>query len=275
MQQFWRDVPVLSWVADAESGRLHFNGTQGDSGPADPEAWRSRLVPHINGSGHGPFQILESLPGPDGRLHHFLVIGFPVHEPHGAARPRLAGVVVDVTHHKRRMDELAQQALVDELTGLYNLRGFFLLAEHELKVARRRGTRSAVVYVDVDGLKGVNDAHGHEEGNVLLVETAALLRRTFRECDVIARLGGDEFAVFAADVRESPEALGQRLNRELLETGVASRATLSVSCGVADGGGDASLTLAHLLATADNAMYRDKLEKIEARHGSRARLDAS
>ena len=268
VQQLWRNIPVLSWVVDLGSGALQFSGSRSVSGapapaPTDSKTWSARLFPHINGNGRGPFQVLEVLPGADGRLRHFLVIGVSAHGVNGSSHS-LGGVAIDVTHHQQRVDELAHEALVDELTGLYNLRGFFLFAGHELKVARRRGARSAIVYVDIDGLRGINDAQGQEEGDAVLVETAGLLRRAFRECDVIARLGGDEFAVFAFDVKGEPEALGKRLSQELMISGGMSRAVLSVSAGVAACGTD-DLTLAHVLATADDAMYRNKAEKIESR----------
>ena len=266
VQQLWRNVPALSWTCDLDSGSVRVTGLQPMSGsssgdPVDPEALAARLRPHINGNGRGPFQALETLQGA-GQLRHFLVIGFPFISTNGASHPCLGGVAIDITRHKQRVDEHAQQALQDELTGLYNLRGFFLFAEHELKVARRRGTRSAIVYVDVDGLKEINDANGHEEGNVVLVETAGVLRRAFRECDVIARLGGDEFAVFASDVRGEPELLAERLSQELMISGGMSRAVLSVSSGVALCGGEANLGLAHVLAQADEAMYRKKHDKL-------------
>jgi diguanylate cyclase (GGDEF)-like protein len=265
----WAEVPTLSWVAELGSGKLRFNaGHAGADGaplsqPPDAAAWGASLRPHIEGNGARPFQVLEALPGPDGKLHHFLIVGFPFSGLVAAPEPLIGGVAIDITHYKLRLDELAQQALVDELTGLYNLRGFFLFAERELKVARRRGTTSAIVYVDVDGMKKINDTCGHEEGNGVLIGAATLLRKVFRECDIIARLGGDEFAIFVDDVRGDPDQLTRRLRSQLryanLDSGDA--ADLTISIGVAACGPNADLGLTDLVTAADEAMYKDKNSK--------------
>lgn len=122
--------------------------------------------------------------------------------------------------------------MVDELTGLHNLRGFQLFAQHELKSARRRNTGSTVVYLDVDGLKEVDDSYGHRDGDAVLLSTAALLRHVFRECDVVGRLGGDEFAVLAADVKGDPEDFANRLKAALPAAATASPGARRLSIGV-------------------------------------------
>jgi diguanylate cyclase (GGDEF)-like protein len=93
--------------------------------------------------------------------------------------------------------QLERLSLTDELTSLYNRRGFFVLGEQQLESARRTKLPLALLYVDVDGLKKINDTHGHAEGDRLLVDTAAILSSTFRAADIVARIGGDEFAVLA------------------------------------------------------------------------------
>ena len=268
-QGFWKDVPALSWLMNPQNGRLHFRATHPGDEAAPPgvsvhhEVLAGTLLRNVEHTGAQPLRMLEVLPAADGTLHHFLIVGFPVSGIDGLAHPYLAGVAIDITHQKLRIDELAQQALLDELTGLYNLRGFYLFAEHELKVARRRGTPSAIVYVDVDGLKEVNDTRGHGEGDALLATTAALLRDVFRECDVIGRLGGDEFAVFAADVKGDAHELKDRLSMRLAEAGAAVRGPsgVSVSVGVATCLARSQVALADLLVSADSAMYKDKFEK--------------
>ena len=261
----WKDVPALSWLMNLEDGQLQVRGTLAESAVATaPVAVLGRLLRTVvRDEGSGPLQLLEVLPTLDGDLHHFLIIGFPVSGMNGAPHPYLAGVAIDVTRHKVRVDKLAHQALVDELTCVYNLRGFLLFAEHELKVARRRKTHSAIVYVDVDGLKTVNDVRGHGEGDALLVETATLLRRVFRECDVIGRLGGDEFAVFATDVKGDPAHLGERLRAEVPVAGIVSGHStgLALSIGVAHCAPDANMQLAELIEAADRAMYQNKAKK--------------
>ena len=97
----------------------------------------------------------------------------------------------------RLLAALQSLALTDTLTGLYNRRGFVTIAEEQLKLARRAGYGLSLAFVDLDGMKRINDELGHEFGDQALVATAQILRDTFRASDVIARLGGDEFIVLA------------------------------------------------------------------------------
>src|SRR5205085_6171671 len=101
--------------------------------------------------------------------------------------------------------ELGNLALQDELTGLYNRRGFLALAERQLKLARRSGRSLLLFFIDVDGLKDINDAFGHGEGDAALKCTAEALETTFRDSDVIARFGGDEFAALAIEASGQSE----------------------------------------------------------------------
>ena len=91
--------------------------------------------------------------------------------------------------------ELHGMTLIDDLTGLYNRKGFWLLGEQALRDARRAAEARSVLFLDADGLKQVNDTLGHDHGSELLVDIATLLRDTFRDSDVLGRVGGDEFAV--------------------------------------------------------------------------------
>src|SRR5213595_3982108 len=102
--------------------------------------------------------------------------------------------------------ELGNLALQDELTGLYNRRGFLALAERQLKLARRSGRSLLLFFIDVDGLKEINDVFGHAEGDAALKCTAEALETTFRDSDVIARFGGDEFAALAIEASGQNEA---------------------------------------------------------------------
>jgi len=258
----WDETPALSWVMNLEDGQFRASGTHPDADvSAAPLAALGRILRTLVHDQHsGPVQFVGVLPALDGTLHRFLIIGAPTGLINGDSPQHYSGVAIDVTGHQQRIDQLAQQALIDELTCVYNRRGFLLFAEHELKVAQRRRTRSAILYVDVDGLKQVNDARGHGDGDAMLVKTATLLRRVFRECDVIGRLGGDEFAVFAADVRDDPESLSRRLRAEVPVLGsVTGRSTgLALSMGVASCEPGTRMPLSALIAAADQAMYRSK-----------------
>ena len=161
-----------------------------------------------------------------------------------------------------RERQLAEQAvrqlsLTDELTGLYNRRGFRLLAERELRAARRRKGRCLLLYADLDDLKPVNDRFGHDAGDRLIKAAADLLKGQFRVTDVIARLGGDEFVVLASDYSDSEEVL-RRLEQALRgrEGGAGQR--LSMSMGISESSLNPDEGLDSLLVQADAAMYANK-----------------
>jgi two-component system, cell cycle response regulator len=161
----------------------------------------------------------------------------------------------------RMQAQLRQLAIIDELTGLHNRRGLITLAEHQLKVARRRGTPAAVLFIDLDGMKGINDTHGHAEGDRALQDTADLLRATFRTSDLLARVGGDEFCVFLPDC-DPPTATGvtERLRGAVrAHNETADRPfALSLSVGVAEYDPAVDPDIDALIERADRSMYREK-----------------
>jgi len=157
--------------------------------------------------------------------------------------------------------ELLNLSLTDELTGLNNRRGFFTLAERQLKLSRRRGQGLVVVLADLDGLKQINDKFGHAEGDRALIATAQVLLATFRDVDIVARLGGDEFSVVVVDADESlEEALRARLLRQIEARNTREDAsyTLSLSVGTARQTARKPRTMDELLARADEALYKVK-----------------
>jgi diguanylate cyclase (GGDEF)-like protein len=156
--------------------------------------------------------------------------------------------------------ELGILALKDELTGFYNRRGFQALAERQLKLGRRSGRGLLLFFIDVDGLKQVNDSLGHTTGDRALKLTAEALKKTFRDSDVIARLGGDEFAVLAIEASGHSEAtITARLHRYLhaINAGEA-QCKISLSVGVARFDHRNPTSIAELMAQADQAMYEHK-----------------
>jgi diguanylate cyclase (GGDEF)-like protein/PAS domain S-box-containing protein len=180
-------------------------------------------------------------------------------------RPAVLGTVLDMTARKQLEETLQALALVDELTGMYNRRGFMTLAERQLKIARRRRTPAILLAADVDNLKTINDTHGHAAGDQALVGAAKVLRHTYREADIIARLGGDEFTVFPLDAQAtSGPLLLERLRKNLAEWNERNRPPfeLSMSTGIAilDEEGLAK-ELHTLLAEADSQLYLQKRER--------------
>jgi two-component system cell cycle response regulator len=145
---------------------------------------------------------------------------------------------------------------------LYNRRGFEALARKQLKMADRLGKLVSSIFIDVDELKVINDTFGHREGDLVLIETARLLRETFRESDIIARIGGDEFVVLAM---ESPggghgEQWTARLREKLHARNAHPdrRVSLSLSIGIAHYDPDFPCALDDLLDRADALMYDEK-----------------
>ena len=153
----------------------------------------------------------------------------------------------------RRAERAETEALVDELTGLYNRRGWEQLVQHEQARARRYGHRHSVFVMDIDGLKTINDEQGHAAGDSHIVRVAQAIRSVIREHDVAARLGGDEFALLATEIDADEAAIvGERLAQAFRDSGV------SVSIGVARTQlGDLDLATRE----ADEAMYRRKGER--------------
>jgi diguanylate cyclase (GGDEF)-like protein len=156
---------------------------------------------------------------------------------------------------------LLHLSMVDELTGLYNRRGFATLAERHLTLARRKAAPVLLLAIDVDGLKAINDQHGHAAGDRALAATAVILRNTYRSADLIARLGGDEFVVFPLEA--SPETGGVLLNR--LQSNIDdynsrqdTECALSISAGMAWLESTACATVEGLLLAADRELYRQK-----------------
>lgn len=159
-------------------------------------------------------------------------------------------------------------SLVDELTGLYNRRGFMTLAEHQARLSRRKQSALYLIFADLDGMKTINDTYGHKEGDQALIQTAHLLKETFRGSDIIARMGGDEFAIVAIEpAPSSAEMIAQRFQDNIAGYN-AKRGkpyALSISIGVVDCSPGESCSIEDMLARADALMYQQKAQRKKAR----------
>ena len=165
---------------------------------------------------------------------------------------------------QRLQIELRELSLQDDLTGLRNRRGFMTLAEHRLKIARRNLYRIFLLYIDVDGLKKINDRLGHKQGDAALIETAHLLQATFRESDITARLSGDEFAVLVGDMMDdNADKLEERLQTNLAANNQKANRSyqLSLSVGIAYYEPGSTESIDDLLERADALMYDEKRRK--------------
>jgi diguanylate cyclase (GGDEF)-like protein len=155
----------------------------------------------------------------------------------------------EIEEHWRFAAEVYRQSVTDELTGLYNRRGFFKRAEQELAALQEAGRPGLVLFLDVDGLKDLNDREGHDAGDRLLVRTADVLGTLFRDQDVIGRLGGDEFAVFVPGSDDVDRMVVRLRSRET---------EIRLSIGSATFDPRAPRGLYELLGAADSQMYDDK-----------------
>ena len=164
----------------------------------------------------------------------------------------------------RLTEHLRTMSLTDELTGLHNRRGFEVLAIHQLRLADRYGRNLLFLFVDIDDLKCINDAMGHHQGDVALVETAAALRESFRGCDIMARWGGDEFVVLTSEcLPTKAETLIERLmsNLWLREISAGLPYELRITVGSAAYDPANPCALGDLIRQADENMYRRKGER--------------
>ncbi len=198
--------------------------------------------------------------GPDGSIHH------------------LDGILVDITERKttdrklkltlRKLrltnEKYENLSLTDHLTDLHNRRGFFTFGLQQMKIAKRLKEDNYLLFLDIDNLKEVNDAHGHAVGDQLLQGVATILKNTLRESDVIGRIGGDEFAVLAM----RSKGLGERALLARIEDGVQrfrlkkfGHLRLSVSMGLVRVDPQKYQQLDDFLAHADFLMYQQKRSK--------------
>jgi diguanylate cyclase (GGDEF)-like protein/PAS domain S-box-containing protein len=173
----------------------------------------------------------------------------------------------EVTRRREAEHALRSMAVTDPLTGLYNRRGFVALAEQHLKLAQREKRRLRLYFADLDGLKPINDGHGHQEGDNAILQGGTLLRSVFRASDVVARIGGDEFAVIALEDDESEntrhltdlEVKIQEYNRH---SGLPYKVGMSLGSACIEPG--EIIPLPQLMDNADKALYVQKNSKRNA-----------
>jgi diguanylate cyclase (GGDEF)-like protein len=162
--------------------------------------------------------------------------------------------------------ELRYLALTDDLTCLFNRRGFFAAATQQLKLAQRNGQNLLLLFCDVDNLKKINDTYGHHEGDLALIRTADALEKSLRGSDILSRLGGDEFVALASETsNQTQEIILHRLDKNLKKSGATeSGYDLSLSVGVARFDPKRAITLGELMVRADQDMYGQKRNKLKA-----------
>jgi two-component system, cell cycle response regulator len=156
--------------------------------------------------------------------------------------------------------ELSRLAISDELTGLYNRRGFLLLGSERMKLAHSLKKNVLLFFADLDNLKQINDQYGHQEGDQALLKTAEVFRNTFRNSDIIGRFGGDEFtALVIEDFGHTSDTISRRLQDNMAELSANNtQYPLSLSVGMTRYAAEFRSSLKKLLTQADQALYKQK-----------------
>lgn len=238
------------------------HGWMEDVHPNDVE--RVRMLYEASLREQRPFTIEYRLRHAGGGFRWVIESG----NPYRGIDDRFAGYIsscMDIHERKALQDTLETISISDDLTGLLNRRGFFTLAQQQIKLANRSKRRLFLIYGDLDGLKQVNDSLGHAAGDRLLVETAGLLREIFRESDIIARLGGDEFAVLLTENSATPDTnvILDRLRETIRVHNEQAPGGLSISISIGmetyDPANPSSFD--KLISQADSLMYAEKKKR--------------
>jgi diguanylate cyclase (GGDEF)-like protein len=176
----------------------------------------------------------------------------------------------DITDRAMMETQLRALSDVDPLTGLLNRRGFFDAAQRQLNLAKRQKWGMSLFFLDLDGLKWINDEFGHLEGDQALIETGVILRKTVRGPDIIGRYAGDEFTILAfegTDDLDASEKIIMRLRKNIDTHNERKRAgrKISFSIGVAKFDAENTPSLENLIDDADYRMYEEKHQNRRAR----------
>lgn len=177
-------------------------------------------------------------------------------------------MIAKLTESELKLEEMS---ITDELTGLTNRRGFFVLGAEKLNTTKRKQTKNWLVFIDIDGMKSINDNYGHNEGDRALTSTANILKQTFRNSDVIARMGGDEFVVMLSEADTiSGNTILTRLQNNIDTYNAAHNANyrLSLSAGIVECDlCKKNCSIGELLKKADELMYENKRIKKTGKTG--------
>jgi diguanylate cyclase (GGDEF)-like protein/PAS domain S-box-containing protein len=276
----FEDAPIGVALVDAQLGMIDGNhwladmlgvkrDTLGGLGFATvvPEDERAglchallQLLPASGSDAAGPLHREQTLLGPDGQLRQ-AILHAVLQQDEADEPPYFIVQLVDITDIKRSQEQMERLAFYDPLTGLANRRLFMDRLEQSLQHTRRSGKPAALLFLDLDQFKAVNDTHGHDVGDELLKTIADRLRHAVRREDTVARLGGDEFNVLLHEVRDVDAAgqVAEHLLSVLREPAIVggTRLEVTTSIGIAmipSDGGDAT----SLAQRADHAMYQAK-----------------
>jgi diguanylate cyclase (GGDEF)-like protein/PAS domain S-box-containing protein len=244
---------------------------------------------------HNDYQALVNKKGyPEGHFHLIRHLGVPIfdgsrivgvtgvgnkEEPYDTSDARQITLFMNsmwrILRQKRLEQEreklvitLRELSLKDELTGLYNRRGFFSTMTRQCAIASRVSQNAMLIFFDLDDLKQINDRHGHTEGDQALISAANILKNTFRNTDIIGRIGGDEFAVFGMvkedkDIDSITSRINEKVKQVIGEHNLRSQKPymISLSYGIALADTRKPFSCDAIMSEADKKMYRQKKDK--------------
>jgi diguanylate cyclase (GGDEF)-like protein/PAS domain S-box-containing protein len=174
------------------------------------------------------------------------------------------GVAYDITESKHADELLQYISAKDELTGLYNLHTFRNMTEQQIKTSHREKKEMLIIYTGVDNMQAINDEHGYDTGNRILIDIANILRKTFREADILARTGGDEFVISTlVSSKNTEEMIMTRLKGtlDMYNANKTGSLKLSLSFGASFNNPEHTISIDDLLSNAESKMYENKKRK--------------
>lgn len=230
--------------------------------PEDLPRVLKTLSDHLD-TQHNEYKLEMRMRCKDSSYKWILSRGLVVEFDHGGLPKRMVGTHADISLRKQTEEMIWKQANFDSLTGLPNRRMFFDRLKEEIKKANRTKTKFALMFIDLDGFKEVNDKFGHKTGDNLLIQVVQRIEKCTRECDTFARLGGDEFIIIVTDIQnaDSLDVVATKILTEInqpFQLGV-NHTTISASIGISIFPENTS-NIDTLISLADSAMYQAKLQ---------------
>ena len=276
LRQLASNIPEAYWIEEVGSDRILYlspgfvriTGWRLQPGSADTQHLRDIVFPEdhkrvllaASNAPRGGLDEQYRIVRPDGSLRWVHTRTFPITGSDGAVY-RLAGVMEDISDRKAGEEQLTQMALYDTLTNLPNRTLFYRSVQQTIANARENGRSAAVLFLDLDRFKNVNDTLGHTVGDDLLREVATRLVRSIRVRDTLGRLGGDEFAILLPHLEHPDDAanVADKILKALAEPfvleGEEMFITASIGITIYPTDGEDTDTL---IRAADTAMYRAK-----------------
>ncbi|UCH80103.1 MAG: diguanylate cyclase [Nitrospiraceae bacterium] len=224
-------------------------------GTSEPPSY----CPHMEVLSHKKEQVVEMYE--DNLNGHFQFSATPILDSLGNVISTVH-VARDITRRKRMEEKLQEAAITDILTGLLNRRGFLAMAEQQCRLSDRTKRGITLLFIDLDGMKTINDELGHSAGDQALKDISTLLKHSFRGSDIIARMGGDEFAVLLTEPSEGAEpAVISHLIRNISDHNehAGRDYELMISIGISHYNPSAPCSIEDMLMKADSRMYQDKV----------------